>query len=108
MNNPHILEEIKNIDVSDKEDASETERWSQETQWESTSLANDINELENEILIIEKLIRKADSILIFNDETKLSKLKEIMDSFGDEKILIFSESKDTVNYLIEKVSSLGL
>ena len=105
INDPHILEEIKNIDVVDREDSSETERWKQETQWESTSLSDDINELENEILIIEKLIRKADSILIFNDETKLSKLKEIMESLGEEKILIFSESKDTVNYLIEKVSS---
>ena len=50
----------------------------------------------------------ADFILILDDETKLSKLKEIMDSLGDEKILIFSESKDTVNYLIDKITLMGI
>lgn len=107
IDDPSILNEIKSIDIYDEEDASETEHWKQETRWESTSISNDINELKNEILIIEKLIRMAESILIFNDETKLSKLKEIMSSLGDKKILIFSESKDTVNYLIEKISSWG-
>ena len=30
-----------------------------------------------------------------------------MDNLGDEKVLIFSEAKDTVDYLIEKVRSWG-
>ena len=41
------------------------------------------------------------------NETKIKELKEVMESLGEDKILIFSEAKDTVFYLIEKIRSWG-
>lgn len=107
LDNPKILRDIKAVDVEYDDDSSEEERWQQEAKLETTSLAKDIYEIEMEVRTIEKLIRKAESILYLSDETKLSKLKEVMDSLGEEQILIFSEAKDTVYYLIEKVKSWG-
>ena len=107
INNPEMINQYHTLDLSNKEDASEDDRWRQESEWETSTMANTIDALKDEIGTIESLINQAESILDCKNETKLSKLKEVMDSLGNEKILIFSEAKDTVDYLIKKISSWG-
>lgn len=110
------LEELLQIDVlptyapiklEEVDDYAESERWREEEKWESLSVAETKEELEKEIKTLEKLISMCDEVLQKEVETKLNELKGVMKSLGDEKILIFTESKDTLEYLVEKIRSWG-
>ncbi|MBD3307270.1 helicase, partial [candidate division KSB3 bacterium] len=61
-------------------------------------------DLQEEILQLEKLIRQADTLQRRETETKLLHLKEVLTAKGvfsdpDMKLLIFTEHKDTLDYL---------
>ena len=116
VKNPNLLIETR-ISFHDKdnesdlerwEDESELERWEKEYQLETSAFAANLEELKEEIKTLEKLIVMSESILDSGNETKLQELKIIMEKVGDEKVLIFSEAKDTVDYLIDKMRILGL
>lgn len=114
--NPNLLLEAKKLvplDQDDEseldrwEDESELDRWEKEYQMERATLAASIEELKDEVKILDQLIVMSETILDSGNETKLRELKTIMDKVGEEKVLIFSEAKDTVDYLIDKISSWG-
>lgn len=102
-------------DFDEVEDYEEKERWEIEEKWETISLARNKEELKKEIWTIERLIEKAKEILAEEKEVKLSELKKaIEEGFrklrevgGNEKILVFTESKDTLEYLVNKIKSWG-
>ena len=102
-------------DFDEVEDYEEKERWEIEEKWETISLARNKEELKKEIWTIERLIERAKKILAEEKEVKLSELKKaIEEGFrklrevgGNEKILIFTESKDTLEYLVNKIKSWG-
>jgi len=102
-------------DIEEIEDYQEQERWEEEKKWETLSLARNKKELKEEIETIENLINKAKKILEEENEVKLNELKkaieegfkEIRKIGGNEKILIFTESRDTLEYLVEKIKSWG-
>ncbi|MCD6450224.1 MAG: DUF3883 domain-containing protein, partial [Thermotogaceae bacterium] len=103
------------IDFESIEDLEERERWEKEKEWESISLAKDPEELKQEIKILEMLIEKAEEIIKNESEVKLSELRKaiekgfekINEMNGYPKILIFTESKDTLEYLVEKIKRWG-
>src|SRR5690606_35163542 len=114
--NPALLIEARKVNSGDKdnesdierwEDESESERWEKESLLEKATLASSIEELKEEVRTLDRLIVMAESILDSGNETKLRELKKIMEQVGDEKVLIFSEAKDTVDYLINKLRSWG-
>lgn len=116
IDNPSLLVEARKVSAPDRddesdierwEDDSELERWEKESLLEKATLAVSIEELKEEVRTLDKLIVMAEMVLDSGNETKLQELKKIMDKIGDEKVLIFSEAKDTVDYLIEKLSSWG-
>ena len=107
LEEPEIKEEIISFDLEEIEDYEEEERWKYEKKWETISIAENREELKREIETIEKLIRTAKEILKEEKEVKLSELKGVMQSLGKEKILIFTESKDTLEYLVNKIKSWG-
>jgi superfamily II DNA or RNA helicase len=102
-------------DFDEVEDYEEKERWEIEEKWETISLARNKEELKKEIWTIEGLIERAKEILAEEKEVKLSELKKaIEEGFrklrevgGNEKILIFTKSKDTLEYLVNKIKSWG-
>ncbi|HIP91348.1 MAG TPA: DUF3883 domain-containing protein [Methanothermococcus okinawensis] len=106
---------IWDLDVDFEEDIDDVERWKREERWETLTVAEDIEELEGEIKILKELIRLCEEILGEEEEVKLKKLKETIDGvFGEvdensvnPKILIFTESKDTLEYLVEKLKGWG-
>lgn len=104
-----IEREVKPVDIEEVDDYEEEERWRIEQEWESLSVAETREELEKEIKTIEKLIEKADEIIRKESEVKLKKLKELMESgeLKNQKILIFTESRDTLDYLYDKIRSWG-
>ncbi|MGC8754515.1 MAG: helicase-related protein [Thermosulfidibacteraceae bacterium] len=102
-------------DFEEIEDLEEVEKWEREEEWESITLAKNLEDLKKEIEIIEELIKKAREILESEGETKLRELKKaIKEGFqkikeiqGNAKILIFTEFKDTLDYLVDKIHSWG-
>jgi superfamily II DNA/RNA helicase len=116
LSEPDLEERIPTLkDIEEIEDYQEEERWEEEKKWESLSLARNKKELKEEIEIIESLIKKAKKIVEEEKEIKLNELKkaieegfkEIRKIGGNEKILIFTESRDTLEYLVEKIKSWG-
>ena len=99
------------FEIEEVEDASEEERWREEEIWETLSVAENREELEREISTIEGLIEKAKEVVETEGEVKLQQLKKTMQElrqrFPNEKILIFTESRDTMEYLERRIRSWG-
>ena len=103
------------VDFEELEDLEESERWKKEEEWEGVTLAKDPEELRGEIETIERLIEKAKEIVKGEKEVKLRELREaiaegfrrIKEMGGNSKILIFTESRDTLEYLVRKIRSWG-
>ncbi|SCM57150.1 putative ATP-dependent helicase YqhH [Methanothermobacter wolfeii] len=102
------LESVSRIEVpGDYSDLEERKIWEIERILEGSTLADSIPELKAEVRTLEGLIDDAERLLESGTETKLRELQRILEEIGDEKILIFSESKDTVDYLLERIESWG-
>ena len=95
-------------------DMEDQERENQERIWETLSFAENREELEREIQTLAVLENQAKDVIESEVEVKLSKLKETMielekKGVDDEskKILIFTESRDTLEYLEKRLKSWG-
>ncbi|MCS7288933.1 MAG: helicase-related protein [Roseiflexus sp.] len=92
-------------DPDEVEDLSEDERWRQEEVWETLSMAENRSELEQEVRTLDALIAQARAIVTASPpiEAKLrhfkAALERLMKQHPDEKVLIFTESRDTLEYL---------
>lgn len=99
------------FDIEEVEDMSEEERWKKEELWETLSVAENMEELRREIETINTLINMAKQIINDEDEIKLRQLKDTLNNLNKEypreKVLIFTESKDTLEYLERKIRSWG-
>lgn len=98
---------LEPVDLEALEDYEEERRWEQEKAWETLSIAQSRTELEKEIRTLTELIELAREILREESEVKLSELKKVMETLGTEKILIFTESRDTLEYLVRKITLWG-
>lgn len=115
LKEPELPEEAITIDLEEIEDYEEEGRWEQENKWETLSIAENIEELKKEIASLEEMQNVAKDILKEGCEVKLSELKKAMEEGmkklremeGNEKILIFTESRDTMEYLVKKIRSWG-
>ena len=58
---------------------------------------------------VDGLVRQADAILKLGNEAKFDKLLETMRDprFRDEKMLVFTEHRDTANYLSDRLEAIG-
>jgi hypothetical protein len=107
--------EIQLEDFEEIEDYEEEQRWREEEKWEALSVAENREELEKEIQTIRGLKEMALRIIESESEVKLRELKaaiergfqKIREIGGNEKILIFTESRDTMEYLVKKIRSWG-
>jgi SNF2 family DNA or RNA helicase len=113
--NPRLLEAARRGDeVSDDtfDDAPESERWEAEEQALRYTLARNLDELEAEIDILAGLADQARSVELAGPERKLDELRQVIERIdlfrSGEKLLIFTESKDTLDYLVEHVTAWGL
>ena len=111
-NRNKIPESTFDFEVVD--DMSEEERWREEEIWETLSVAENREELQKEIIIINNLIEQARNIIHNEEEVKLSEfknaLRELSEKYPDpkdKKILVFTESRDTLEYLEKKIKTWG-
>ena len=99
------------LDFDAVEDLSEEERWRQEEIWETLSVAENRQELEREIQTVEGLIQQARAIIQSGKEVKLRHFREALDDLNCQhpgaKILIFTEARDTLEYLEKRIREWG-
>jgi len=86
------------------EEQPEDVRWQQEQQAELATPARTKQQREKEIFQLNDLLEKLDAVRQSGVETKVEKLREILNEIGivpgnDEKLLVFTEFKDTLDFL---------
>ena len=98
-------------DLDAIEDMSESERWQEEEKRLALSTAENRDEMDAEIQTLRALIRGANDVIAQKSERKLRQLRETMADLdhkhGAEKILVFTESKDTLQHLVSSIRSWG-
>jgi len=92
-------------------DLSDVDREALEEQWEVLSVAENREELRDEIETLNRLERNAQQIIDSERELKLQELKKALDELNaqhpNQKILVFTEYSDTLDYLEQKVKEWG-
>lgn len=103
--------DTRQFDFETIEDLSESDRWHEEELWEMLSVAENREELEKELQTLDSLIDRAKWIIHNEAELKVRELRTTLDKLQsahpNEKILVFTESKDTLEYLEKKIHSWG-
>ena len=107
-----ILRDVEHVDEEALEDSPEIDRWKKEDELlEKLTSVDTLEELKEEIEILDGLVKLAKDVEKKEIETKLVELKKVMDELklrrNGEKLLIFTESRDTLEYLVEKIRSWG-
>lgn len=75
----------------------------------SALLASSVTELRSERAEVESLVALAHTVLAQADEAKFQRLRELVRDprFAGEKLLIFTEHRDTLTYLHDRLEALG-
>ncbi|CAB3288017.1 Type III restriction endonuclease, res subunit [Methanocaldococcus lauensis] len=99
-------------DLLELEDEEEKERWKRELEMETIPISIKREQIEEEIKTIDRLIEMTEDLIKSKEETKLKKLKEILEIIKkehgeNEKVLIFTEFKDTLEYLVKTLEDWG-
>jgi superfamily II DNA or RNA helicase len=104
----------KGIDIQEYDEKEYEEQEQEDEIWETLSVSENRYELKKEIDTLYDLIESCKTIIHSEKEIKVRELKKAMEDLNkkypekkDKKILIFTESKDTLDYLNEKISSWG-
>jgi superfamily II DNA or RNA helicase len=96
----------KGLTDDDLASMAEEERLKWEERLEHLTLAENIEDIKAEIEQLEGLITQAEKVRSQEIESKLVALRDdILANLGPKKLLIFTEFRDTVTYLVEKLSS---
>jgi len=115
LKGPEIPEDTLPTDIEEIDDYDEESRWEQEKKWETLSISRNRDELQAEIKALERMQEIAKDVLKEECEVKLGELrkaiaegmKKIKEMQGNQKILVFTESRDTMEYLVKKIRGWG-
>jgi superfamily II DNA/RNA helicase len=95
----------------DLEDLTEAERWHFEDDLvERLTMSETMAELEAEIEDLERLVKLAKANEKNVPETKFEELRGVVSahlSGREERLLVFTEHKDTLDFLVRKLTNLG-
>ena len=69
--------------------------------------ARSIADLETEICHVQRLTKLARAVYNLKAESKFEKLREALEGYPDEKVLIFTEHRDTLDFVIGRLEALG-
>jgi superfamily II DNA or RNA helicase len=99
-------------DPEEIEEMEENERERLEEMLEAITLAGNAKQVREEITELRELAKQAQVVEGTDGEAKLTKLKELLHQEGffdhsDKRLLIFTEFKDTLNYLVDKLNTWG-
>lgn len=99
-------------DPEELDEMEEDDRERLEEILEAISIAGNADQLREEINELKELAAQAKKVEDSDIEAKLSKLKSLLDEEGffalpDQRLLIFTEFKDTLDYLVNRLKSWG-
>jgi superfamily II DNA or RNA helicase len=99
-------------DPEDLEEMDEGDRERLEEMLEAITLAGNATEVRAEVAELKQLAEQAKSVELAGVEAKLSRLKNLMHEQGffdhpDKRLLLFTEFKDTLDYLVGKLKDWG-
>ena len=99
-------------DPEEIEEMEESERERLEEMLDAITLAGNADQIQEEIEYLKRLEEQAKGVEKSGAEAKLSRLKELMQQEGffdhpKERLLIFTEFKDTLYYLIDCLKEWG-
>ncbi len=94
------------------EEMEESERERLEQMLEAITLAGNAEQVREEIENLRELAGQAQAVEDSGAESKLSRLKELLQKEGffdhaDQRLLVFTEFKDTLDYLVSKLKDWG-
>ncbi len=106
-NAPPSLPDPEEMDEMDEQDRERLEQL-----LEAISLAENADGVRREIAELRELAEQAVAVEDSGTEAKLSRLKFLMQEQGffdhqDQRLLLFTEFKDTLDYLVEKLTEWG-
>lgn len=101
--------ETKTADEERTEDGREENEIAEEQGLEGV-VATSLVELKAELLHVQRLRILAETVYQRADESKFEKLREVIrdPQYRTEKILIFTEHRDTLTFLVRRLEGLGL
>ena len=74
---------------------------------ERATAARSITELKTEISHVQNLAELASKVYNLKAESKFERLWEALTEYPDTKVLIFTEHRDTMTFIIERLEALG-
>ena len=100
------------LDWDDLEELEDEEREELERLLEAVTLTGNATEVRAEIEELRELATQAQSVEASGDEAKLSRLRATLEEQGffsdpSKQLLIFTEFRDTLDYLLERLESWG-
>jgi superfamily II DNA or RNA helicase len=107
-----LAEAVEIPDPEDLEEMDDAEREKWEERLALMSLARNPQELRDEIEDLQRLAKMAEDVEASGAEAKLSKLQTVLQEQGffdrpDQRLLIFTEFKDTLDYLVQRLRDWG-
>ncbi len=99
-------------DPEEIEEMEESERERLDQMFEAITLAGNADQVREEIAELHRLAAQAQAVEDSDCEAKLSKLKDLLHREGffdhpDKRLLLFTEFKDTLDYLVRKLKGWG-
>lgn len=99
-------------DPEELEEMEERERERLEALLEAVTLAGSAEQVRAEVQDLRRLAAQAQAVETAGTEAKLSQLRRLLQEQGffdraDQRLLLFTEFKDTLEYLVERLKSWG-
>jgi superfamily II DNA or RNA helicase len=99
-------------DPEELEEMEESERERLEAMLEAITLAGNADQVRQEVQELRRLAAQAQAVEEAGAEAKLSKFKELLQKEGffdhpNQRLLLFTEFKDTLDYLVDRLKSWG-
>ena len=104
---------IPDLDDLEDDELAEADRIRMENQLDAVTMADRAEEVRLEIEELKGFAVQAQAVADAGGEAKLRRLREILQEQGffdapEQRLLIFTEFKDTLDYLVERLNSWGL
>jgi superfamily II DNA/RNA helicase len=99
-------------DPEELDEMEESERERLEAMLDAVTLAGTADQVRQEVHELRRLAAQALAVEESGAEAKLSELKDLLQKEGffdnsDQRLLLFTEFKDTLDYLVERLKSWG-
>lgn len=108
------LQQLRLLDIDDEQEEGDLDDDQQDDLIEGTLAVERVEQLRIEVVQLRRLVELADQTIATGEEAKLQKLQSLLEGAdfdelrdGRGKLLIFTEHKDTLDYLRQNLTSWG-